>query len=71
MTLIRTIVRELIGLFVDDGNFALAIVGIVLFAIACAGVNAPIPVTGGSLIVGCIGVLVWSVLTTSHGSDGL
>jgi hypothetical protein len=69
MTLVRTIVRELIGLFVDDGNFALAIVGIVLLAIGGAGVDAPMPVTGGTLIVGCIGVLAWSVLAASNKSD--
>jgi len=62
MTLVRAIVRELIGLFVDDGSFALTIIGIVLLAIASAGVGAPMAVTGGTLIVGCIGALSWSVL---------
>lgn len=69
MNLVAGIVRELIGLFVDDGNFALAIVGIVLLAIASAGVDAPMPVTGGTLIVGCIGVLIWSVRAASHRDD--
>ena len=69
MTLVRTIVRELIGLFVDDGHFALTIVGVVLIAIAGAGVGAPKPMTGGTLIVGCVCVLAWSVLAASHSSD--
>lgn len=69
MTLVKAIIRELIGLFVDDGNFAVAIVGIVLLAVGSAGVDAPMSVTGGTLIVGCIGVLAWSVLVASHKSD--
>lgn len=69
MTLVTAIVRELIGLFVDDGHFALAIVGIVLFAIASAGVDAPTPVTGGTLLVGCLGVLSWSVLAASRRTE--
>ncbi|MBN9085964.1 MAG: hypothetical protein J0J01_03560 [Reyranella sp.] len=62
MNLFRDIVHELFGLFVDDGNLALAIVAIVVLAGMFAGVDAPTPVTGGILFFGCLLVLAWSVL---------
>jgi hypothetical protein len=52
------IVRELLGLFVDDGSLAFAIVVVVLVAAMLASVDAPSLVTGGVLFFGCILVLV-------------
>lgn len=56
-------VRELVALFVDDGSLAVAILGVVALAVFCAGVDAPVPVTGGILALGCLVALVWNVLT--------
>ncbi len=66
MTVVKAAIWALRSLFVDDGNFALAIMGIVGLAVAFAGVDAPILVTGGILVFGSLGVLGWSVLTASH-----
>ena len=54
--------RELIGLFVEDGSLALAILGVVAAA-AILSVLAAAPVaTGVVLSVGCLGVLVENIL---------
>jgi hypothetical protein len=63
MNVFRIAIRELVGLFVDDGSLAVAIIGIVVLAVMSAGVDAPLPVTGGILFLGCLMVLVWSVLS--------
>jgi hypothetical protein len=66
MNVFRTAIHELVGLFVDDGNLAVAIVGIVVLAVMSAGVDAPLPVTGGILFFGCLVVLIWSVLSAKE-----
>lgn len=63
MNLLRDILRELFGLFVDDGSLALAIVGIVVLALMLSGLDAPPLVTGGTLVIGCLGALAYSVLS--------
>ena len=63
MNIFRTAIGELVGLFVDDGKLACAIVGIVVLAVMFAGVDAPMPVTGGILFLGCLLILAWSVLS--------
>ena len=62
MNLARRLLQELLGLFVDDGCLAIAILGVVTLAIMFAGVDAPLPVTGGILFFGCAIVLAWSVM---------
>lgn len=66
MDVFMATVRELVGLFVDDGKFAIAILGVVCLAIASAGLDAPLPVTGSILFVGCLLVLTWSVLSATR-----
>ena len=62
MTLLRTILGELIGLFVDDGNLAILCVALIAIATALAklvpgaGVAAAIV-----LLVGCPALLCFSV----------
>jgi hypothetical protein len=57
-------VRELIGLFVEDGALALAIAGVVVFAgIIAALAPAALWLSGIILLCGCLGVLVANVLT--------
>jgi hypothetical protein len=60
--------RELAGLFVEDGALALAIVAIVVFAgIIAALAPAASWLSGAILLVGCLGVLVANVLTPKRG----
>jgi hypothetical protein len=59
MSVLATLLRELVGLFVDDGALALAIITIV----ALAGIVATlIPdgrlAAGAILLFGCLGVLL-------------
>jgi len=60
------ILHELVGLFVDDEFLAVAVLAVVGLAAACAFlIGAPQVVVGAVLLVGCVGVLVSSVLKTS------
>jgi len=67
MSTIAAIVRELIGLFVDDGALALAIVAVVIAAgLAAALAPAAAWASGGILLFGCLGVLVVNVMTAKR-----
>ena len=67
MSTITAIVRELIGLFVDDGTLALAIVAVVVAAgLAAAFAPAAIWASGGILLFGCLGVLLVNVMTAKR-----
>jgi hypothetical protein len=56
------VLRELSGLFVDDGSLALAVLAVVLVAGAVATLLPDIPlVTGALLLLGCLGVLLANV----------
>lgn len=62
MKLARLVVKEIVGMFVDDGN--LALLAVILVALITAGVkllSLP-PLAGGILLLaGCIAILVGSV----------
>jgi hypothetical protein len=59
--------RELAGLFVEDGALALAIAAVVVFAgIIAALAPAASWLSGCILLVGCLGVLVANVLTAKR-----
>ena len=62
MTMLVTTSRMLIGLFVDDGSLALAILVVVLLAgiLATLMPNAPL-VAGSLLLIGCLAVLFANV----------
>jgi hypothetical protein len=66
MKFVRLFVKEIVGMFVDDGS--LALLAVVLVAAVTAGVkllSLP-PLAGGVLLLaGCIAVLAWSVLRTT------
>jgi hypothetical protein len=58
----KGVLEELIGLFVDDGFLAAAIVVIVAIATALRlWLSAPSMLVGAVLLVGCGGILVASV----------
>jgi hypothetical protein len=63
MKTINTIIRELVGLFVDDGNLALAILAL-LAVVALLAHQAWVDMNHAAvlLVAGTIGVLVESVV---------
>lgn len=60
MKVARALVRELIGLFIDDGALALSIVGVV-GAAALLAAEGDSDLAGALLLVGCLGVLLVNV----------
>lgn len=55
--------RELVGMFVDDGALALAIVTAVVSAAMVAALVPQAPLAaGGVLVLGCLGALLLSVV---------
>jgi hypothetical protein len=69
MTRLRSILRELIGLFVDDGSLAIAIlawVGVVALALPAFGL--PEVWRASLLFVGCIAILVENVARSARRS---
>ncbi|HEV3373790.1 MAG TPA: hypothetical protein VG145_14685 [Xanthobacteraceae bacterium] len=62
MNVLGAALRELLGLFVDDGAFAAEIVLVVMLAAASAALMPNLPLaTGAILLLGCLGVLMASV----------
>lgn len=66
MSTLSLIARELVGLFVDDGSLAVAIIGIVSLAAMSAAVDAPAPVTGGLLFFGCLIAVLENISRTTR-----
>ncbi|HEX9448633.1 MAG TPA: hypothetical protein VF920_11665 [Dongiaceae bacterium] len=65
MTMLMTVFTELVGLFVDDGRLALAIIGVVAVTALVAALAPHGPVAAGIvLLVGCLGVLFGNVMRT-------
>ncbi len=63
MTILATAFRMLVGLFVDDGSLALAIIVIVLLSSVIANLIPDMPLAAGAvLLVGCLGVLFANVM---------
>ena len=62
MTIVRLVVREIVGMFIDDGN--LALLALILIGAVTAAVRflALPPLPGGILLlVGCLAILIHSV----------
>jgi disulfide bond formation protein DsbB len=58
---------DLVGLFVDDGWLALAIIGVVAVTALVAALAPQGPVAAGVvLLVGCLGALFGNVMRTRH-----
>jgi len=63
MKLLLGALRELIGLFVDDGALALAIVAIIALAGVVAAVMPAVPAASGAILLfGCLAVLFANVM---------
>ena len=62
MNMLGVIARGLTGLFVEDGTLALQIVAVVILAGISASLMPDLPlVTGGILLLGCLGALFANV----------
>jgi hypothetical protein len=67
MNTLEAVARELLGLFVDDGAFALEILAVIVLAAVSAALVPGVPlVTGGVLFLGCLGVLLTSIATAAR-----
>jgi hypothetical protein len=68
MGTLRAILHEIIGLFVDDGSLALALVvwcalvGLVLLAVSSVTMAA----AGVALLAGCVAILLVNVVTAAR-----
>jgi uncharacterized membrane protein YhaH (DUF805 family) len=59
MSMLGAVLRELLGLFVDDGSLALAILAVVMLAAISAALIPDVPLVAGAILVfGCLGVLL-------------
>lgn len=68
MNIVRLVVKELVGMFIDDGN--LALLALILVAALTASVKflAMPPLLGGILLlVGCLAILIHSVRRAARG----
>lgn len=69
MTIVLLILRELLGMFVDDEFLALAVLAVVAVAAGLSlWLTAPPLLVGGVLLVGCVTVVVSSALRASRKS---
>jgi hypothetical protein len=67
MSAVAALLRELIGLFVDDGSLALAILAVVALAGVSAALTPNVPLLAGVvLLFGCLGVLIANVLRAAR-----
>jgi hypothetical protein len=67
MNTLASVLRELAGLFVDDGALALAIVAIVALAGIAATLMPDVPLVAGALLLfGCLGVLLVNALRAAR-----
>lgn len=63
MKSLTAVIKELIGLFVEDGALALAIIVVVAIASISAAFLPGVPAVAGMiLLLGCVGVLFASVM---------
>jgi uncharacterized membrane protein YhaH (DUF805 family) len=59
MSMPGAVFRELLGLFVDDGSLALAILAVVMLAAISVALIPDVPLMAGAILLfGCLGVLL-------------
>jgi hypothetical protein len=67
MKMLFGLLRELAGLFVDDGSLALAILSIVVLAAILAALMPGVPLLAGAvLLFGCLGVLLFNTMQAAR-----
>ncbi len=69
MSTFNAIIREILGMFVDDGSLAFAVLAVVAIVYGLSFEFADYPyLAGGSLFVGCLVVLVENIARTARKS---
>lgn len=67
MKLLKAIIKEAIGMFVDDGMLALLCALLVAVAtVAVLVLGLPALWGGLVLLIGCIAIIAWSVINASR-----
>jgi hypothetical protein len=67
MMTLGSVLREIAGLFVDDGALALAIIAIVALAGIAATLMPDVPLAAGAILLfGCLGVLFSNAVRTGR-----
>jgi uncharacterized membrane protein YdjX (TVP38/TMEM64 family) len=66
MTAIISLLRELAGLFVDDGRLALSVLAVVALAAIVSLVPGASLAAGGVLLFGCLGALIVNVVKAAR-----
>ena len=66
MNAIANVLRELVGLIVDDGRLALWIVAVVAAAALVSHIPGAALAAGAILVFGCITALIASVMTAAR-----
>ena len=64
MSILSTVLKELFGLFVDDGSLAMAILALIGAIALLAAAGLPPLLTGPLLFLGCAAIVVENVLRT-------
>ena len=66
MRAIMGLLRELAGLFVDDGRLALSVLAVVALAAILSLVPGASLASGGVLVLGCLGALIANVVKAAR-----
>lgn len=62
MTFLLSVLKELVGLFVDDGNLALQVVGLIAaVTLLVKGLSLPGLWGAALLLLGCLAILTFSL----------
>ena len=71
MTMLTTVFRMLVGLFVDDGALALSIIAIVVVSWTLSTLMPDMPLGAGAvLLIGCLGALFANVMKAAQLKSG-
>lgn len=72
METLRAILDEVIGLFVDDGSLALALIVwcALVGLVALSGSGVMMALTGAALLAGCVAILLVNVVTAARKRRG-
>jgi hypothetical protein len=67
--MLRLILRELVGMFIDDGSLATLALVLIVAVTASVKLLALPPLAGGILLLsGCLAILLYSVRRATRGS---
>jgi Flp pilus assembly protein TadB len=71
MSALLAVLRELAGLFVEDGSLVLAILGVVVLAALVATLTPGMALAAGAILLfGCLGVLLVNAIRAARRAGG-